>query len=50
MFLGTFNLSSLLSEPRTMALGESDRVFVVQAARKLLQVLKTSTLVSVERL
>ncbi|CAN6830387.1 unnamed protein product [Brassica oleracea var. botrytis] len=38
MFLGTFNLSSLLSEPRTMALGESDRVFVVQAARKLLQV------------
>ncbi|CAH8392827.1 unnamed protein product [Eruca vesicaria subsp. sativa] len=38
MFLGTFNLSSLLSEPRTMALGESDRVFVVRAARKLLQV------------
>lgn len=38
MFLGTFNLSNLLSESRTMALGERDRVFVVQAARKLLQV------------
>jgi hypothetical protein len=38
LFLGTFNLPNLLSESRTMALGEGDRVFVVRAARKLLQV------------
>ncbi|XP_024003860.1 uncharacterized protein LOC18027639 isoform X1 [Eutrema salsugineum] len=38
LFLGTFNLPNLLSESRTMALGERDRVFVVRAARKLLQV------------
>ncbi|XP_010508772.1 PREDICTED: uncharacterized protein LOC104785289 [Camelina sativa] len=38
MFLGTLNLPNLLSESRTAALGERDRVFVVQAARKLLQV------------
>lgn len=44
MFLGTFNLSSLLSEPRTMSLGETDRVFVVRAARKLLQVTSGSNL------
>ncbi|CAN8317784.1 unnamed protein product [Cochlearia groenlandica] len=37
MFLGTFNLSNFLSESRTMPLGERDRVFVVRAARKLLQ-------------
>ncbi|XP_020883991.1 uncharacterized protein LOC9315972 isoform X1 [Arabidopsis lyrata subsp. lyrata] len=38
LFLGTFNLPNMLSESRTMALGERDRVFVVRAARKLLQV------------
>uniref|UniRef100_A0A1J3CNU3 Putative vacuolar amino acid transporter YPQ1 n=1 Tax=Noccaea caerulescens TaxID=107243 RepID=A0A1J3CNU3_NOCCA len=38
LFLGTFNVPNLLSESRTMALGERDRVFVVSAARKLLQV------------
>ncbi|CAH2058573.1 unnamed protein product [Thlaspi arvense] len=38
LFLGMFNFSDLLSESRTMALGERDRVFVVRAARKLLQV------------
>ncbi|VVB02931.1 unnamed protein product [Arabis nemorensis] len=37
-FIGTFNLPNLISESRTMALGERDRVFVVRAARKLLQV------------
>lgn len=44
LFLGTFNLPNLLSESRTMALGEGDRVFVVRAARKLLQVLISRTL------
>uniref|UniRef100_A0A1J3J698 Putative vacuolar amino acid transporter YPQ1 n=1 Tax=Noccaea caerulescens TaxID=107243 RepID=A0A1J3J698_NOCCA len=38
LFLGTFNIPNLLSESRTRALGERDRVFVVRAARKLLQV------------
>ncbi|KAG7531652.1 PQ-loop repeat [Arabidopsis thaliana x Arabidopsis arenosa] len=38
LFLGTFNLPNMLSESRTMAFGEGDRVFVVRAARKLLQV------------
>lgn len=44
MFLGTFNLPNFLGDSRTMALGERDRVFVVQAARKLLQVLISRTL------
>ncbi|KFK36620.1 hypothetical protein AALP_AA4G147300 [Arabis alpina] len=38
LFIGTFNLPNLISESKTIALGERDRVFVVGAARNLLQV------------